>query len=159
VTCVDHFPKSNRVITGARDRTLKVWDSVTGEELQSIIVVGEPPASLWISPDERLVAVASARSGVPVKMLDLETGRFVGNLQAHEGSITAIGFSAEGNHILTVGDKGFVRLWELEGFKAAAKFKIPAHSAASVLSAEPERDRDRIFRSGSRGEENQTSRG
>ncbi|MDQ7784311.1 MAG: protein kinase [Desulfomonilaceae bacterium] len=137
VTCAAHFPESPRLLTGARDRTLKVWDTAGGEELQSIIVVGEPPASLWISPDEQTVAVASARSGVPVKMLDLASGRFVGNLQAHEGMVTAMGFSRDGSHILTVVDKGFVRLWAMDGFKAAAKFKIPAHAHAAVVSAEP----------------------
>ncbi|MFH1115868.1 MAG: protein kinase [Pseudomonadota bacterium] len=137
VTCSAHFPESRRILTGARDRTLKVWNALTGEEQKSIIVVGEPPASLWISPDERIIAVGSARSGVPVKMLDLESGRFVGNLQAHEGTITAMGFSRDGTHVLTVVDKGFVRLWQVDGFKAGAKFKIPAHSYASVVSAEP----------------------
>lgn len=138
VTCLDHFPKSRRIITGARDRTLKIWDASTGDELQSIIVVGEPPAALWISPDEQMVAVASARSGVPVKMLDIASGKFVGNLQAHEGAVTAVGFSQDGSHVLTVVEKGFVRLWEVNGFKAAAKFKVPAHSAAAIVSADPE---------------------
>ena len=138
VTCVDHFPESRRIVTGARDRTLKIWDSSSGEELQSILVVGEPPAGLWISPDEQLIAVASAKGGVPVKMLDIAGGKFVGNLQAHEGAVTAVGFTKDGGHVVTVVEKGFVRLWDVDGFKAAARFRIPAHSAAAIVSADRE---------------------
>ena len=134
VTCVAHFPRSRALITGARDRTLKVWDPATGEEKKTVQVVGEPPAALWISPDERLVAVGSAQTGVPIKLLDLESGRFVGNVQTHEGSVTAIAFSPDGARILTVEGKGVVRLWEVAKFKAEATFKIPAHTAAAVVS-------------------------
>jgi len=134
ITCIAHFPKSSAFITGARDRTLKVWDAATGKEKKTVQVVGEPPAALWISPDERLVAMGSAQSGVPVKMLDLESGRFVGNVQAHEGSVTAIAFSPDGARVLIVEGKGVARLWEVPRFKVEATFKLPPHTAAAVVS-------------------------
>ena len=158
VTCAAHFPDSPRILTGARDRTLKVWNALTGEELRSIIVVGEPPASLWISPDEQIVAVGSARSGVPVKMLDLESGRFVGNLQAHEGTVTAIGFSRDGRHILTVVDKGFVRLWQVDGFKACRKIQDPCSLVRIVSVRGAVKSRDRLRRTGPQGQENRLAR-
>ena len=131
VTCVSHFPKSPALITGTRDRTLKIWDAVTGEEKKSFTLVGEPPAALWISPDESLVAIGSSQSSFPVKVLDLASGRFVGNLVAQD-RITAVGFSPDGKTVLTAEDKGIVRVWESPEFKVAATFKVPAHSAAAI---------------------------
>jgi WD40 repeat protein/serine/threonine protein kinase len=138
VTCVTEFPKSDVLITGARDRSIKIWNSATGEEQKSFVAVGEPPAALWVSPDEMLVVMVPSRAGAPVKVLDPKTGRFVGTLQAPDGRVTAGGFSRDGRHVLTVEEKGTARLWETKGFKAAGRFKIPHHTVAALLSADPE---------------------
>jgi len=139
VTCVGLFPRSRLLITGSRDRTLKIWDIDTGLEQKTIPVVGEPPSALWISPDERLVAVGSAQPSAPIKTLDMETGRFVGNLSAGSGSVTSLAFSDDGSRILTIEAKGVARLWDVQGFKAAATFKIPAHTAAALVSGDVSR--------------------
>jgi len=131
VTCVSHFPRSQALITGTRDRTLKIWDAITGEEKRVFTLIGEPPAALWISPDEQLVSIASSQSPSPVKVLDLGSGRFIGNLLAQD-RITAVGFSPDGKSVLTVEDKGVVRVWETEQFKVAATHKVPSHSAAAI---------------------------
>jgi WD40 repeat protein/serine/threonine protein kinase len=131
VTCVAHFPKSARLITGARDRTVRIWDAMTGKEEKSFNVVGEPPAALWISPDEKIVAIAGSQQGVPVKLLDLESGRFVGNLLV-QGQLSAMGFSPNGKQILTVEQKGSSRLWDVSDFKAVT-LKVPPNTAAAVV--------------------------
>ena len=133
VTCVAQSRKSNMLITGARDRSIKIWDAITGEEKKTLSVVGEPPAALWVSPDEQLLAIAASQGGIPVKILDLQSGRFVGNLIAHGGVVTAAGFSPDGKHLLTVEQAGVTALWGLADFKAAATFKIPAHTAAALI--------------------------
>ncbi|MGB6067098.1 MAG: protein kinase [Desulfomonilaceae bacterium] len=132
VTCVGQSPKSNLLITGARDRTIKIWDAGTGEEKRTLSVVGEPPAALWISPDEQLLAIAASQGGIPVKILDLQSGKFVGHLIAHGGVVTAGGFSPDGKHLVTVEQTGVMRLWEVGRFKATATFKIPAHASAAI---------------------------
>lgn len=132
ITCVHHSPKSGSIVTASRDRTIKFWHPQTGAELKTVSVVGEPPASLWISPDERLLAIAASQVGVPIKLLDVESGKFIGNLPGHEGAVTALAFSPDGKHIVTTDQKGSVRLWGAEDFKAVAGHKIPVHSAAAI---------------------------
>jgi WD40 repeat protein len=132
ITCIDHSPKSGSFVTGARDRTIKFWDQNTGAEIKTFSVVGQPPASLRISPNERLLAISAAQVGLPVKILDLESGKFTGSLLGHEGMVTALGFSPDGKHILTTDQKGSARLWDANDFKAIATFKVPVHSAAAI---------------------------
>lgn len=131
VTCVSHFPKSQALITGTRDRTLKIWDAVTGEERKAFTIVGEPPAALWISPDEQFLAIAASQRSTAVKVLDLASGRFIGNLLAQD-LVTTVGFSPDRRTVLTVEDKGVVRAWESGHFKVAATYKVPSHSAAAI---------------------------
>jgi len=132
VMCAGHFPNSPKFLTGSRDRTLRIWDSTTGKELKSIALLGEPPARLWISPDERLVAIAGPRPGVPVSVVDLDSGVMVGRLVAQE-RVTAVGFSRDGTSVITVEEKGAVRLWDTRGFKSASTFKVAPHAAAAAI--------------------------
>jgi WD40 repeat protein/serine/threonine protein kinase len=130
ITCLSHFPKSNRLITGARDRTIRIWDALSGKEEKSFAVVGEPPAALWVSPDERIAAIASSQPGVPVKLLDLESGKYVGNLLV-QSELSALGFSPDGKHVLLLEQKGNARLWDITDFKAVS-LKVPPNTAAAV---------------------------
>jgi WD40 repeat protein/serine/threonine protein kinase len=132
VNCVACFPHSARVLTGARDRTVKIWDLSTGEEQKSFPVLGEPPAVLAISPDEKTTAVAGGKAGLPVHILDLETGRVIGRLTSQE-KFSFVDFAPDGKHILTIEEKGAVRLWDTGQFKAASTFRIPSHSAAGAV--------------------------
>lgn len=132
ITCVKHFPKSNFIISGARDRTLKIWSTASCGEEKSIPAVGEPPKNIWISPDENIAAIGSAQQGSPIKILDLTSGKFVDNL-AHDSAVTAVAFSPDGDHILTVEQKGSARLWHLKNHKVAGNFKVPSHTAAAII--------------------------
>ncbi|MBI5569726.1 MAG: protein kinase [Desulfomonile tiedjei] len=137
VTFACPLPKSDLFLTASRDRTLRVWDPVTGEEKGRTALVGQPPGDLWISPDERLVLLASGQAGAPSQMLDLESGRYVGKPIGHEGLVTAAGFSRDGGFVVTVEQKGAVRLWDAVHLRAAGSFKVPIHTAAAVVSSDP----------------------
>ncbi len=132
VTCVNHFSNSSKLITGARDRSLKIWDARTGEELKTITVLGEPPASVWVSPSEQFAAIGTVKAGEPVKILDLQSGRLVGNLAAPD-RLTALGFSPDGASIVSVEEKGNVRTWETANLRSAGVHKIPAHTSAAMI--------------------------
>lgn len=138
ITAACEFPKSQLLMTGSRDRTLKIWDATTGNEQRSVGGMAQPPVSLWISPDERMTVVVTAQAGPNTKVLDLESGRFVGNPLSHEGLVTALGFSPDGKALVTVDQKGMVRIWDTERGKVASTFKVPLHTAAAIIKADPD---------------------
>ncbi len=134
VTSVVCFHSSGNLITAGRDRALKIWSVDTGELFNTISVVGTLPAQLAISPDERFMAVAGGKGGELIKILDLETGKFIGNLATSEGTISAICFSPDGTRVLTLGGDGNSRFWDTDGYKPAEKIKrIPPHTSAAVI--------------------------
>ncbi|HMK34734.1 MAG TPA: protein kinase [Desulfomonilaceae bacterium] len=139
ITCVLQSPKSGAILTGSRDRTIRFWNPETGATMKTVSVVGEPPAILWISPDERYLAIAASQTGVPVKILHVDSGKFVGSLPGHEGAVTALGFSPDGRHILTAEQKGSARLWSATDFKFVSAHKIPVHTAAAIYFDEHSR--------------------
>ncbi len=139
VNCVGHSLDTRKLITGSRDRTIKVWDADTGHELKSLNVIGEPPDAIEISTDSRSVAIAVSRPGVPVVLLDLEAGRVAGNLAVHE-PVTAMGFSPDGQYIVTVERNGWLRVWDIKQLKPSASHRIPRHNVAALVfgpEAEP----------------------
>ncbi len=132
ITCVAPFPSTAQVISGSRDRFVKIWDAETGQELKSVNVVGDPPASIRISPDERLAAIAGNRAGAPVKLLDTEAGKLVGNLLTQD-QVTALAFTPDGDRVLVVEARGLARIWDTAECKAGTTFKVPRHTAAEAM--------------------------
>lgn len=132
ITCIAHAPISNYCLTGGRDRRIKLWEPAHGKELRTINVVGEPPAALWIAPNEKYVAVGTAQSNGPIRLLNLETGKFAGNLSIPDGTVTSLAFFPDGNRIITVEQKGAVRLWDISEGKSSQSFKIAPHSVSAI---------------------------
>ncbi len=140
VDCLSRFPKTYKMISGARDRTLKIWDSRTGEELSTIPVVGVPAGAVRVSPDESLLAITGIKAGDPVNVIDLQTGKFTGRLLCPE-RVTAFSFSPDSRRIVTVEEQGSVRIWDVQTSKAESAVRVPGHSSAEVFfdqDGEPE---------------------
>ena len=90
--------------------TIKVWDPLTGKELNSLAGHGNFVGSLSFSPDGRQLASGSQDS--TIKIWDLGSGREVGTLKAHSGAVTALEFTADGQFLISASDDGSVRLWQ-----------------------------------------------
>jgi serine/threonine protein kinase len=91
------------------DRTLRLWNVETGEEIRRF----EAPQEFCCvaaSPDGRHV-LAGAVGGL-LLLWDVETGAIVRRLEGHPQAVLAVAFSADGSHALSGGRDGSVRLWE-----------------------------------------------
>ena len=112
-----HYSDGNRIVSGSRDGTLRLWDAETGAAL------GEPlrghrgsVRSVAFSPDgSRIVSGGDDRT---LRLWDAATGAPLGKpLRAHEGGVNCVAFSPDGNRIVS-GDfvsSGFdstLRVWD-----------------------------------------------
>jgi WD40 repeat protein len=98
---------------------IKVWDTVTGQELFNLKGHSRSIHSLAFSPDGKILASGSRDKSV--KLWDMRTGELLGSLTGHTSDVNAVAFSPYG-HVLATGSKDkTIKLWKLNSGLTAAK--------------------------------------
>jgi WD40 repeat protein len=72
VRAVAFSPDGDRIATGARDRTLRLWDATSGEEVLALLGHRALVSGVAFSPDGRLLATASADGTVALHLLPID---------------------------------------------------------------------------------------
>jgi eukaryotic-like serine/threonine-protein kinase len=125
VYSVAFSPDGKRILTGSLDRTAKLWDAETGQEILSLEKHTGPVQSVAFSPDGKRILTASADRAT---VWNAETGQEILSLQGHTGLVFSVAFSPDGKRILTgrgdpnsdrpgeakVRDPGKTKLWDAE---------------------------------------------
>jgi WD40 repeat protein len=123
--------------TGLPDRTVKVWLLSTGKVLHTL---GRQTECFSIRPDGGLAAVGEAEG---TTVWNLTTGQVVHSIAA--GRTIALGWSAEGKTLTTVGLKGErgkpgvfeVRIWDLPAAAAGPPVLVPLSRVPSCVAVSP----------------------
>ncbi len=111
VYAVAFAPSGERVATASGDRTVKLWDAATGQELLTLRGhVGEVYAVAF-APDGKSLATGSADN--TVKLWDVVTGRERRTFVGHKNDVRAVAFAADGKRLASGGSDNIVRLWEV----------------------------------------------
>ncbi len=105
------FSSDRRLLAIAHQRYLRLWDSKTGEMLQTL---SGHERSLYsavaFSPDDRLLASASGDGHIP--LWDPKTGEMLRTLSGHESQwYSAVAFSPDGRLLASGSVNGSVHLW------------------------------------------------
>ncbi len=114
-------PDGKRLATGSADRTVKLWDADTGQEMLTLKggsgaanTISTPPAvgsftmltlrghlaainSVVFSPDGKRLATGS--DDRTVKLWDAATGREIFTLRGHADAINSVAFSPDGKRL------------------------------------------------------------
>ncbi|KYG02678.1 hypothetical protein BE21_54600 [Sorangium cellulosum] len=104
-------PDGQRIVSGSRDETLKVWDLATGKLLFTLEGHGDGVKACAISPDGQ--HVVSGSRDETVKVWDLATGKLLSTLEGHAGWINACAFSPDGQRIVSASNDGTLKVWGL----------------------------------------------
>jgi len=111
VHCVALSANGQRALTGGKDKTMRLWDVKTGQQLREFgghdgTVVGV----IFAADGNR--ALSSA--GNAIRLWDLENGQEVRRFEGHSSSVTTAALSPDGRHVLSGSYDRTVRLWEVE---------------------------------------------
>jgi serine/threonine protein kinase/WD40 repeat protein len=115
-------PDLKRVLVGHAGGKLRVWDTATGQDVQTF--PGHANQAAWFgvfSADGRRVL-----SGGPdrnVRVWDMQSGAEVVCLGDHPQEVTCAAFGPDGNHVVSGCKDGIVRWWEVKTGQALAVFK------------------------------------
>jgi WD40 repeat protein/tRNA A-37 threonylcarbamoyl transferase component Bud32 len=104
------LPGGGQVVTASFDG-IRLWDAVTGKELQHF-GAGSSSQVLAVTPDGKRV-LSGGMDGA-VRVWDPASGTEVGLLLGHRGPVTVLVVSPDGKLALSGGQDGTVRLWDLE---------------------------------------------
>jgi WD40 repeat protein/transcriptional regulator with XRE-family HTH domain len=115
-----------RLATVGPDKTAKVWDSVTGEELLTLAGHKEAILALSYSPDGTRIATASYDA--TTKVWDAETGAELLTLSGNASRHTGVAFTPDGMRLAVVSDDGTAKAWDAS--TGQLLFTLSGHSSA-----------------------------
>jgi len=113
VNAVSFSPDGQYALSGAPGNTIKLWEVVTGREIQTFHGLKEQPISVALSPNgDRLVSETS--DGI-VRLWDVDSGEAIRTVEEHSEAVLGAMFSPDGDRILSGGDaSGTLHLWDTE---------------------------------------------
>jgi len=98
------------VITGSRDKTLKLWDTITSQVLHTFTGHDNWVRGLVFHPNGKFFI--SASDDKTMKVWDLRSGRCIKTVEAHNHFCTCISVCPTGPVVATGGVDQVVKLWE-----------------------------------------------
>lgn len=103
-------PEGARIVTASSDRTVKLWDATSGEEIRTFIGHKDVVTSAGFSPDGLHILTASWDG--TAKLWDAATGDEIRMFADYGSGFMSATFSPDGNRILTSSRDGAARLWD-----------------------------------------------
>jgi WD40 repeat protein len=121
INSVAFSPDGTRLVTGSEDKTIRVWDFATGEELHRFVGHTRPVNEVAFSPDGHLVA--SGSTDATARVWDTRTGEQVAELDGHSQRVNCLAFHPDGKHLLTGSCDFALRVWDIQTERVVAKFR------------------------------------
>jgi len=118
ILAVAYSPNGRYVLTGSQDKTVRLWDVATANQVRTFVDTKLTNAktthtdgvfAVAFSPDTHYVLTGSFDK--MAKLWDVESGTLLNTLH-HPGEVFSVAFSPDGNYFLTGSDNGLVRLWD-----------------------------------------------
>ncbi|KIJ07670.1 hypothetical protein PAXINDRAFT_31007, partial [Paxillus involutus ATCC 200175] len=118
VYCVCFYPDENKLVSGSRDGTLRIWDRKTGAEK---VLSGHTDwvVDIDVSQDGKMVVSGSADE--TVRIWNGESGEMMRVFKDHEEYVRSVQFSANSGRVVSGSNDGTVRVWSVETGEQAFK--------------------------------------
>ena len=113
-------PDGRFIVSASWDKTLKLWDAVSGAEVRTLVGHEKQVWACTVSPDSR--HVVSAGVDKVLRLWDLASGEQLGTLSGHEVNAFRSAFS-DGSSLASVGGDGTLRIWDVAGRTEVARYE------------------------------------
>ncbi len=115
-------PDGKQVISASKDKTIRIWNTATGEMLRVLRPpIGEGRSgnlyAAALSPDGQTLAVGgfgAVESDCPIYLIQLATGQIQRILRGHGGVVVDVAFSHDGKLLASGGLDTTARLWNVD---------------------------------------------
>jgi len=101
-----------RILSGAIDNSIKLWDTESGREIRTFVGHGDKINTVLFSPDGKHIVSGSADH--TIKFWDIETGKNIRTFSGHTGGVNSVAFINDGKQIISSADDGYITIWDVE---------------------------------------------
>ncbi|CAI7596028.1 unnamed protein product [Penicillium pancosmium] len=110
INSISWSPGGSRLASASIDKTVRIWDSVTGRSISTLEGHSGWVTSIAWSPDGSQLASASGDQSV--RIWDPATGQSILTLEGHSDGVWSIAWSPDGSRLASASDDGTVRIWD-----------------------------------------------
>jgi WD40 repeat protein/serine/threonine protein kinase len=115
IDCIAFSDIGERIATGSRDQTARIWNTTEGKELQTL--TGHTGAVRCVAFGPEGDKVVTASDDGLAKLWDIETGQEVLSLEGHTDYVWCAAFTPDGQRIVTASEDRTIRVWETSSGK------------------------------------------
>ena len=143
LTCTGHkgnvagvcfSPDGGRLASASADRTVKIWDAWSGQEIRSLTGHTDDVTGVAYSPDGQRLASSSWDNTVCI--WDAKNGRQIHCLTGHTNHVHGVAFSPDGKSVASASQDLSVRLWNAE--TGALRMMCPQPSPVLAVCFSPD---------------------
>ncbi len=130
-------PDGQKLISASADKTIKIWDLVSGQEIKTLKGHSSYVNYLAISPDGQILISASADK--TIKTWDLATNKEIYTLNGHNNYVNALTVSSDGQLLASGSADKTVKIWNLatgKEIRTLIGHTSPINSVAISLTGE-----------------------
>ena len=113
VISVTFSPDGTRIMSGSNDKTLRLWDAVSGAHLNTLNGHSDAVISVAFSPDG--TRIVSGSYDKTLRLWDAVSGAHLNTLNGHSSessSVLSVAFSPDGTQIMSGSNDKILQLWD-----------------------------------------------
>jgi len=114
-------PDGSLVLSGSRDKTLKLWEISTGKEIRTFTGHSDEVTAIAITPDGKFAISGSWDN--TLKLWEIATGKEIRTFFGHTEKVSSVLFTPDGRYFLSVSYHA-IKLWEITNEKEIRTFTL-----------------------------------
>src|SRR6266404_408937 len=110
VRAVAWSPNGAHIVSGSDDKTVQVWEAITGDHLFTYMELADAVSAVSWSPDS--AHIASAGNDATVQVWEADTGNHIFTCRGHTDRVNSVSWSPDSKLIASASDDKTVRVWD-----------------------------------------------